>query len=352
VKIGKRIFGVLSNGKKVSLYTLKAGDLRFSLTDLGAAWTSLIVPSRKGRKADVLLGYTDLHGFVNNAAFFGATIGRHANRIGRARFTLNNKEYLLEKNNGENNLHSGRKGFDKRLWKADAYEENGGVFVRFELESPDGDQGFPGNLKAAVIYGINKSNELTAVYEAKPDAPCPVNMTNHAYFNLAGEGSGDILSHEICINASAYVETDEMHIPTGRIVPVKDTPYDFRVRRPIKQNLCPGLGGSGGPDAPEGYDHCYVLEGEAGKLRLCAEVFEPLSGRRMKVFTTQPGVQFYTGNMLSGINGKQGSLYLKHYGLCLETEYFPDSPNRPSFPSCIFGQGKNFYEKTVFAFNW
>ncbi|MDR2134587.1 MAG: galactose mutarotase [Treponema sp.] len=349
MKIDKKNFGVLSSGKKVSLYTLKAGDLRFSLTDFGAAWTSLVVPSRKGQKHDVLLGYADLGGFVNNAAFFGVTVGRHANRIGGARFTLNGKEYLLEKNDGENNLHSGRKGFARRLWKAEAYEENGGVFVRFELESPDGDQGFPGNLRAAASYGINKSNELTAVYEAKLDAPCPVNLTNHAYFNLAGEGSGDILSHEICIHASAYVETDGEHIPTGRIVPVKDSPYDFRVRRPVRQNP---VSAPGGPDVPEGYDHCYVLEGEAGKLRPCAEVFEPLSGRRMKVFTTQPGVQFYTGNMLSGINGKQGSLYLKHSGFCLETEYFPDSPNNPAFPSCIFGQGKDFYEKTVFAFNW
>jgi aldose 1-epimerase len=348
MKISKKTFGILSSGKKVSLYTLKAGDLSLSLSTLGAALTCLLAPSSKKGTEDVLLGYPTLSAYAANKPFIGATIGRFGNRIGGGAFTLDGKSCRLYRNDGENTLHGGRRGFDKLLWKAEAYEERDGVFVRFELESPDGDEGFPGNLKAAVSYGLTKSNEIIADYQAKVDAPCPVNLTNHAYFNLAGEGSGDVLSHELTLFASSYVEIDKNLIPTGKLIPVQNTPFDFRTRKPIGRDLA----GSGGSGVPGGYDHCFAVDGEAGTLRPCAEVFEGNSGRTMRVFTTQPGVQFYTGNSLNGIPGKIGSVYGRHGGFCLETQHFPDAPNKPAFPSCIFGPQRPYHEKALFAFEW
>ena len=338
MKINKETFGLLSNGKKVFLYTLKAGDLKLCLSSFGATWTSLFVPARTGGDADVLLGYSGLDGYLANQPFLGVTVGRFANRIGGGAFSLDGTKYQLEKNDGGNTLHAGRRGFDKALWKSEAYEESGGVYVRFELESPDGDGGFPGNLKATVIYGVNKSNEVVARYEAKADAPTPINLTNHAYFNLAGDGAGSIASHEVCLHSSSYVEIDKNLIPTGKLIPVRDSPFDFRERKPALR------------DCADGYDHCFTIDGDVGKLRPCAEVFEPDSGRTMKVFTTQPGVQFYTGNMLVDVPGKAGAVYTRHSGFCLETQHFPDSPNRPDFPSCIFGPDRSYSEKSVFSF--
>jgi aldose 1-epimerase len=341
MRINKKTFGILSNGKKVKLYTLSAGDLKLSLTNFGAAWTSLIVPSRRG-KADVLLGYSGLDGYLNNAPFLGVTVGRFANRIKGAAFTLNGKTHRLEANDGENSLHSGQRGFDKMLWKSEAYEEDEGVYVRFELKSPDGDCGFPGNLKAVVCYGLTKSNEIIAEYQAKVDEASPVNFTNHAYFNLAGEGKGNILSHEVILFSSSYVEVDDQCIPTGELLPVNGSAFDFRSRKRINADF----------DTIDGYDHCFTVDGEPGKLRPCAEVYEPDSGRSMKVFTTQPGVQFYTGNHLINVAGKQGSRYVKHSGFCLETQHFPDSPNQGGFPSCIVNPEKEYDERAVFAFDW
>jgi len=350
MKVTKKAFGLLSNGKKVFLYTLKAGDLTLSLSNFGAAWTSLLVPSHKGGKTDVLLGFSGFDGYLNNTPYLGVTVGRFANRIGDACFILEGKTYRLEKNEGRNTLHGGRRGFDKALWDAVSYEERGGVFVRFELDSRDGDCGFPGNVKAAVTYGITKANEVIALYEAKADAPTPINLTNHAYFNLAGEGSGNILSHEVKLDSSAYLEVDDALIPTGNLLPVRGSAFDFREPKPIKRDLKSVYGGSGDASAPDGYDHCFIVDGDMGKLRSCAEVFEPDSGLKMKVFTTQPAVQFYTGNMLTGIAGKAGSVYSKHSGFCLETQHFPDSPNRQDFPPCVFGPGRDYSEKSVFGF--
>jgi aldose 1-epimerase len=343
MKISKKTFGVLSTGKKVYLYTLKAGDLSLSVSTLGAAWTSLIVPSRKKGKDDVLLGFSSLSGYLGVNPYFGATIGRVGNRIGGAKFTLGGKTYQLCDNDKGNTLHGGRRGFDKLLWKADAYEERDGIFIRLELKSPDGDGGFPGNLKAAVCYGLSKSNEILADYEAKVDAPCPINLTNPAYFNLAGEGQGDILSHELMLHASSYVEIDDSLIPTGKLIPVQGGPFDFKTRKPVKRDM-EAAGG--------GYDHCFVLDGKAGELRPCAEVYEGSSGRTMKIYTTQPGVQFYSGNMLPGIPGKIGSVYKKHDGFCLETQHFPDSPNKSEFPDAIFGPSRDYHERAVFSFSW
>jgi len=350
MNVTKKTFGLLSNGKKVFLYTLRAGDLALSLSSLGATWTSLLVPSKKNCKLDVLLGFSGLDGYLHNGPYLGVTVGRFANRIGGGSFTLDGQTYQLEKNDGRNNLHSGRRAFDKQLWKSESYEEKGGIFVRFELDSPDGDCGFPGRVRTAVTYGLTKSNELVAKYEAKSDAPTPVNLTNHSYFNLAGEGNGNILSHEVRLDSSSYLEVDDALIPTGKILPARDSAFDFRQAKPVKRDLKPEYGGSGGANAPEGYDHCFVVDGDPGKLRSCAEVLEPDSGILMKVFTTQPGVQFYTGNMLAETQGKAGSVYSKHSGLCLETQHFPDSPNKQDFPSCVTGPGKDYGEKSVFKF--
>ena len=341
MKITKKVFGILSSGRKVHLYKLKAGDLSLALSTLGASWTSLIVPSRKHGADDILLGYSSFDGYVNNR-YFGVTIGRFANRIGGAKFSLGGKEYSLCKNNNGNSLHGGRIGFSKQIWKAEAYEERDGVFVRFELKSPDGDEGFPGNLRAAVSYGLTKSNEMVADYEAKVDAPCPVNLTNHAFFNLAGEGRGiNVLSTGLKLYSSSYLELDDELIPTGKLLPTAKTPFDFSVRRPIGKDMPAG-----------GYDHCFVVDGEPGELRPFAEAHDPSTGRTMRGFTTQPGVQLFTGNALSSMPGKIGSVYNKHDGFCLETQHFPDSPNQPQFPSAIFGPDRDYHEKAVFAFDW
>jgi aldose 1-epimerase len=347
MKIKKKTFGVLSTGKKVQLYTLKAGDLSLSISTLGAAWTSLQIPSGKKGKDDILLGFSSFDGYVNNS-YLGVTVGRYANRIGGAKFLLGGKEYSLSKNNGENTLHGGRVGFSRLVWDAEAYEEKDGVFVRFELSSPDGDEGYPGNLKAAVSYGLTKSNELVAIYEAKVDAQCPVNLTNHAFFNLAGEGSGiNILSTELKLFCSAYVETDDALIPTGRLISTEATPLDFLNQKAIGRDInAPLLNKIGG------YDHCFVIDGEPGKLRPFAEVYEPYTGRSMSGFTTQPGVQLFTGTNFSSTPGKIGSVYEKHGGFCLETQHFPDSPNKPQFPSAIFGPDRDYSEKAVFVFDW
>ena len=343
MRVNKKTFGVLANGKKVHLYTLKAGDLKLSISSLGATWTSLTVPSKTGLKDDVLLGFSTLAGFTGSSPYMGSTIGRFGNRIGNAQFSLNKKKYNLFKNDGEHSLHGGLKGFDKKIWKTKVFEENSSIFVRFEYESRDGEEGYPGNCKAVVIYGLSKNNEISASYEATVDAPCPINMTNHAYFNLAGEGSGDILSHELIIYASSYVEVNNLLLPTGKLLSVDNGPFDFRTRKLVSKDFAKTKGG---------YDHCYVINGEAGKLRPCAEVFEEKSGRHMKVYTTQPGLQFYSGNFLSGLHGKTGSLYNKHAGFCLETQHFPDSPNQADFPSAIFGPDNNYSEKAVFSFDW
>ena len=347
MKISKKTFGVLSYGKKVHLYTLKAGELSLCISTLGAAWTSLKVPSAERGVDDILLGYSSFDGYVQNDCF-GSTLGRFANRIGRGRFSLKGKEYALFKNDGEHSLDGGRLGFSRQIWKAEAYEERDGVFVRFELKSPDGDEGYPGNLKAAVSYGLTKSNELVADYQARVDAPCPLNVTNRAFFNLAGEGRGiNILSTELRLNSSLYVDTDTSLIPTGKLKTVENTPFDFRRQKPIGKSLAaPGEAGIGA------YDHCFVIDGEAGDLKPFAEVFEPSTGRSIRAFTTQPSVHFCSLGNRNPVRGKLGSTYGKHDGFCLQTQHFPDSPNRPEFPSAVFGPERDYHEKSVFAFAW
>jgi aldose 1-epimerase len=345
LNVDEKKFGVLYDGRKVRLYTLKAGDLSLTLSNFGATMVSLFVPSKRFPKEDILLGYSTFDGYSSNIPFLGASIGRFGNRIGGASFSLDGNTYNLHKNNSGNTLHGGRRGFDKRLWSAEAYEKDDGVFVRFELESPDGDEGFPGNLKAVICYGLTKSNELVIDYKATVDKRCPLNLTNHAYYNLAGEGKCDILSHEMQIYASRYVEVNSNLIPTGKMPSILGGPFDFTAKKVIGKDI---------EQAGGGYDHCYILDSanDDGTLKPCAEVFEPISGRSMKVFTTQPGVQFYSGNFLNNVRGKIGSVYNKHAGFCLETQHLPDSPNQPNFPPCIYGPGKDYHEKALFSFSW
>lgn len=343
MKIKKKSFGVLTTGEEVDLYILKAGDLSLGLSTFGGTLVSLMVPSRSGARDDVFLGFSTLGAYTRAQPFFGVTVGRFANRIGGGRFELGGKTYALPKNDGPNTLHGGRRGFDRRVWDAEAYEEKGGVYVRLTLESADGDEGFPGNLQATVTYGLTGNDELVADYRAKVDAPCPVNLTNHTYFNLKGEGRGDVLDHELQLHSSSVVAVGPGLIPTGKVDPVAGGPFDFRSRKSIGRDIATTSGG---------YDHCFVVDGKEGELRPCAEVFEPTSGRTMRVSTTQPGVQFYSGNFLDGVAGKLGSSYGKHAGFCLETQHFPDSPNRKEFPDSVFGGDRKYHEKAIFEFEW
>ena len=346
MKIKKKKFGILANGKEIYLYVLKAGDITLSLSTLGATWTCLELPSRLGKKDDILLGHSSFDGWVRNR-FYGVTVGRFANRIGGAKFTLDGKEHNLYKNNGENTLHGGKLGYSSRIWKAEAYEEKDGVFVRFELESPDGDEGYPGNLNAAVSYGLTKSNELVADYGAKIDANTPVNFTNHAFFNLAGEGSGvEVTKTELKLFCSSFVDVGEGLIPTGKILPTANTPLDFLKAKPIGKDI-----EELAETNTRGYDHCFVVDGKPGELRPFAEAHDPTTGIKMRGYTTQPGVQLFVSNYKTPVPGKIGSMYRDRAGFCLETQHYPDSPNQKDFPSCIYGPGRDYNEKAVFAFD-
>lgn len=343
-----KTFGTLDDGREAKLITLKAGELELSLCSYGAALVSLNVPSKNDGIDDIVLGYDSFEGYKSNRYFFGVTVGRFANRINKARFWLNDKEYSLSANKPNCSLHGGMEGFSKRLWDAELYRESNAVFARFELLSPDGDQGYPGNLKTTVSYGLSDENELIALYEATCDSLCPVNLTHHTYFNLTGSTRNlSVLEMEAKLYSTEYVEVDSNYIPTGKIKPVEGTPLDFKFGKTIGKDIeslveC-GLGG---------YDHCMVADGEPGHLRTFGEFYEPLTGRSMEMSLTQPGVQFYTGNMLPGIEGKGGAIYNKFSGFCLEPEFFPDSPNQPTFPNAVFGPGRDYREKAIYKFSW
>lgn len=343
MKIKRREFGMLETGESVELYALKAGELQACFSTYGATLVSLIVPSSSGRKDDVVLGFSTLSGYTSKHPYFGATVGRYANRIASGRFVLDGVAYDLDRNDGTASLHGGFRGFDKRVWDAEPFEDKGAVGVLFTLKSPDGDEGYPGNLEAAVAYSLSKDAVLSVRYSATLDRRCPVNLTNHSYFNLKGEGRGDILDHQVRLSSASYLPVDSALIPAGSPVPVAGTPFDFREFKTIGRDL---------PASGAGYDHCFAVDGKVGAMRPCAEVKEPRMGRTLKVETTQPGVQFYTGNFLDGVMGKRGSSYGKHGGFCLETQHFPDGPNQPSFPPCIFGPGRPYAEASRFIFGW
>jgi aldose 1-epimerase len=340
----KEPFGQTPDGEEVDIYTLtNASGLIAKITNYGATLVSLEVPDRDGKLADITLGFDTLDGYVKKNPFFGSTVGRYANRIGGAKFVLDGVEYKLAANNGPNHLHGGIKGFDKVVWQAEEVKTEKAVGLKLTYLSVDGEEGYPGNLACIVTYALTNKDELRIDYEALTDKTTIVNLTNHTYWNLAGQGNGDILGHELTLNSDAYTPVDEGLIPTGEIRSVKDSPMDFTKPMTIGSRI---------GQVPGGYDHNYVLKGiGAGLLILCAEVYEPNSGRAMEIQTTEPGVQLYTGNFLDGsITGKAGKVYKKHYGFCLETQHFPDSPNKPNFPPVVLRPDEKYLTTTVYKF--
>jgi aldose 1-epimerase len=337
-------FGKTPDGKSVELYTLTNGKITAKVMTYGAILTELITPDRTGKPGDVVLGFESLEGYLKGHPYFGATVGRVANRVGGAKFTLDGKEYKLAANNGPNTLHGGVKAFDKVVWKAEDVSGPDGPAVKFTYKSPDGEEGFPGNLDVAVTYTVTASGELKLDYKATTDKATPVNLTNHTYFNLAGPGSGTILDHELTLHASMYTPGDAGMIPTGEIAPVKGTPLDFTTPTAIGARI------SQIKADPVGYDHNFVIDPSPKALQPTAFVYEPTSGRTMEVFTTEPGVQFYTGNFLDGSVKGKGTVYHKHQAFCLETQHFPDSVNHPSFPSTILRPGQTFTSTTIYKF--
>jgi len=339
----KKEFGTMPDGQKVNLYILtNPNGIKAEITNYGAILVSLRVPDKNGEFADITLGYDHLDGYLKETPYFGATVGRYANRIKDGKFTLNGVEYSLAQNDNDNHLHGGIKGFDKRVWDASPFEEQDSAGIKFSYLSPDGEEGYPGNLSCTVTYTLTKNNELKIDYEAQTDKATPVNLTHHSYFNLQGQGTGDILDHILYINADQYTPNDEELIPTGGIASVKDTPLDFTSPTAIGERI---------NQVPGGYDHNFILNGEQGSLRLAAKVSEPDKGRVMEIHTTEPAIQFYTGNFLDGsLTGKSGKIYEKHFGFCLEPQHFPDSPNHPSFPSTILKPGEKYTKTTLFRF--
>jgi aldose 1-epimerase len=350
VNIETESFGQTSEGKEVRLYELapkgraNANGLGARLIDYGAILVSLEVPDRQGKLDDIVLGFDDLESYIKRNPLFGAVVGRYANRIANAKFTLDGVQHKLTANAGKNHIHGGGKNrFDKVVWAGHAFQSDNGVGVRFAHHSKHGEEGFPGNLDCTVTYTLTDDNKLKISYEATTDRPTIINLTNHSYFNLAGAGSGDVLGHEIMINADLYTPADRALIPTGEIHSVKGTPLDFTRPRTIGSRISELT-------QTRGYDHNYVLNGSIGSLALAARVYEPTSGRVMEAYTTEPGMQFYTANGMRQIKGKDGKTYGRHHGFCLETQHFPDSPNKPHFPSVVLRPGQKYHATTVFKF--
>lgn len=339
-------FGRTPDGNDVTIYTLtNKNGLRANVIDYGAILVSLEVPDRKGKLADVTLGFDELDSYIERNPMFGSTVGRYANRIANAKFTLDGVEYKLTANSGKNHIHGGgKKRFDKVIWKGKEFQNDEGAGVKFSYLSKDGDEGFPGNLNCTVIYTLTDNDELKISYEATTDKPTIVNMTNHSYFNLAGAGNGDVLGHEVMINADNYTPAGEGLIPTGEIHSVKGTPLDFTQPKTIGARIDQLT-------QTRGYDHNYVINNWDGSLRLAARVYEPTTGRVMEVYTTEPGVQFYTANGLKDVKGRAGKVYNKHHGFCLETEHYPDSPNKPNFPSVVLRPGQTYRSETIYKFS-
>jgi aldose 1-epimerase len=347
--VNKAEFGKTPAGETVDIYTLTNSEgMEVRAITFGGIITSIRVPDRNGKLDDVALGFNTLDGYLKNPPYFGAIIGRYGNRIGKGQFTLDGKTYSLAINNRPNHLHGGVKGFDKVVWKAESFKNADNVGLVFTHTSPDGDEGYPGALSLRVTYTLNNKNEIAFDYEASTDKATPLNLTQHSYFNLAGEGSGDILSHVMTINASKITPVDQTLIPTGELASVEGTPFDFRKPTPIGERIA-----ANDPQIRfgNGYDHNFVVDRNGNGLVLAAHVEEPKSGRVLEISTTEPGMQFYTGNFLDGtLTGKSGRPYARRTGFALETQHYPDSPNKPSFPNTILKPGESYRSKTVFAF--
>jgi aldose 1-epimerase len=349
-KVARAAFGTLPDGRTVEQFTLRnAHGLEVRAMTYGAIITALRTPDRAGRLDDIVLGYDSLAAYVRSSPYFGAVVGRYANRIAGGRFTLDGRTFQLARNDGPNHLHGGIRGFDKVLWTAEPSEGPDGQAVTFRYTSPDGEEGYPGTLQVRVTYTLTPRDELVVDYEATADRATPVNLSQHTYWNLHGGGSGTILDHVLKLDASAFTPVDSTLIPTGQLAPVAGTPFDFRTPTAIGARI-----DAADPQlkAGRGYDHNWVLErdGRAGLVH-AAQLVDSSSGRTLDVSTTEPGIQFYSGNFLDGtLRGKGGRAYVHRSGLCLETQHFPDSPNHPAFPSTVLRPGQTLRSRTVFAF--
>jgi aldose 1-epimerase len=350
--VSHQITSVMFQGKPVEMVTLKnASGMEVQAISYGAIITSIKVPDRAGKIADVVLGFDQSNQYFADPTppYFGAIVGRYGNRIANGAFALDFKKYVLVKNNGPNHLHGGTKGFDKVLWNVATKNAAEGASAIFTRTSPDGEEGYPGNLDVRVTYTLTDKNALIVDFHATTDKPTVVNLTQHSYFNLAGEGSGDILGHQLTLNADRYTPVDATLIPTGQLAPVAGTPFDFRkataIGARIDQDNAQLKNG-------KGYDHNWVLNRKGTGPELAAQLTDPKSGRTLEITTTEPGIQFYTGNFLDGtIKGKGGHVYGLRSGLCLETQHFPDSPNHKSFPSTELRPGKTYDSRTIFTFS-
>jgi aldose 1-epimerase len=349
-QVTRESFGKTSDGQQVDLYTLRnTRGAEAKITNYGAIVTSLKVADRNGKFDDVVLGFNDFDSYLKNDPYFGAIVGRYGNRIAKGRFTLSGVEYKLATNNGENHLHGGIKGFDKVVWTGRELKSAAGPAVVMTYLSKDGEEGYPGNLNVRVVYTLTNNNELKIDYTATTDKDTVTNITHHSYFNLAAEGNGDILNHLVTINANRFVPTDAGSIPTGELKKVAGTPFDFL--KPM------AIGARINQDDEQlkfgnGYDHTWVINGRPGVMRLAATAYEATSGRVMQVWTTEPGVQFYTGNFLNGtLTGKSGKVYQRRFGFCFETQHYPDSPNHPAFPTTTLKKGQTFKSTTIYRFS-
>lgn len=342
-------FGRTPDGQPVEVYTLRnVRGMQVRAITYGAIIQAIQVPDKSGHTGDVTLGYDSLSGYLATSPYFGAVVGRYANRIARGRFTLEGRTYRLATNNGPNHLHGGLKGYDKVVWKAQSFQRGDTVGVKFQHTSPDRDEGYPGKVRVSVTYSLTPKNELMVEYRATADRATPLNLSQHTYWNLAGEGIGQILQHLLTIEADRYTPVDSTLIPTGELADVAGTPLDFRKATPIGARINqkdPQL------QYGKGYDHNFVLNRSGTGLVHAARVFDPKTGRTLDISTTEPGLQFYSGNFLDGsIRGKSGHVYGFRSALVLETQHFPDSPNQPNFPSTILRPGQEFWSQTVFAF--
>ncbi|HCD51661.1 MAG TPA: galactose-1-epimerase [Balneolaceae bacterium] len=334
-------FGKMPDGTPVQLYTLEnASGMQVSITNYGGTVTSIVVPDKEGIMENVVLGFDNLDDYLAGTPYFGAIIGRYGNRIGKATFSLDGETYELNANDGDNHLHGGNVGFDKVLWNAEIGDNN---TITFSYLSEDGEEGYPGNLDITVVYTLTDANELKIDYEAVTDKATPVNLTNHSYFNLSGDPESLILDHELMMDADGYTPVDAGLIPTGEIAEVEGTPFDFTEPYEIGARI---------DDVEGGYDHNWVLNESAEEMPVVATLHDPQTGRFMEVLTTEPGLQFYSGNFLDGtLTGSDGSVYNKHAALCLETQHFPDSPNKPEFPSTILNPGETYSTSTIYRFS-
>lgn len=343
--VSKEKFGTTKDGREVYRYTIENGNgMQAKVTNFGAILVNLLVPDKNGKLDDVVLGFDSVEGYFNNGSFFGTVIGPNANRTGGASFEIDGKTYKLDVNDGPNNLHTDKeRGFHKQLWDA----ETGDNSVTFSLESKDGELGFPGNKKVSVTYSLSDDNELKLAYHGTSDANTLLNLTNHTYFNLSGHDAGKIEDHILTLRAANYTPVVAGAIPTGEIAPVAGTPLDFTKPKAIGKDINADFEQL---KLVQGYDHNFVIDGADGSLKEIAEAEDPKSGRKMKVFTTLPGVQFYAGNCIGEEKGKGGALYQPRKGFCLETQYYPDNIHHPNFPQAVFGPGKDYDSVTVYQF--